>query len=190
MSVILSPVVLFRPEETGSAVGNDVSTLFDERVTRRHFQLGCDRQQLTPLLEKLVTAGRLCGAILAAEESRVGIALQEALLNAMIHGNLEISSELRETDSAAFERLISLRQLDPRYGRRVVCVECIARDGEVVYVITDEGPGFDVATLPDPRDEEHIFLCSGRGVLLMRTLMDSVDYNERGNEVTLTKRRA
>ena len=88
----------------------------------------------------------------------------------------------------AFERLISLRRIDPKFGGRIVRVEYRARNGEIYYVIEDEGPGFDVNELPNPCDEEHIFRCSGRGVLLMRTLMDSVAYNDRGNQVTLVKR--
>jgi anti-sigma regulatory factor (Ser/Thr protein kinase) len=56
------------------------------------------------------------------------------------------------------------------------------------FVIRDEGPGFDPASLPDPTDPENIEKACGRGLLLMRTFMDKVDYNRTGNQVTLTKR--
>ena len=56
------------------------------------------------------------------------------------------------------------------------------------YVIRDEGPGFDLKSLPDPRDPVNVERPSGRGMLLMRTFMDLVEYNAMGNMVTLFKR--
>ena len=53
----------------------------------------------------------------------------------------------------------------------------------------DDGPGFDVSTLPDPTDPANLERPSGRGVLFMRTFMDDVRYNPTGNCVTLLKRR-
>jgi anti-sigma regulatory factor (Ser/Thr protein kinase) len=60
--------------------------------------------------------------------------------------------------------------------------------GEATFVIQDEGPGFDPASLPDPTDPENLDKVSGRGLLLMRTFMDEVSYNDRGNQVTMIKR--
>jgi anti-sigma regulatory factor (Ser/Thr protein kinase) len=54
----------------------------------------------------------------------------------------------------------------------------------------DEGPGFDPKELPDPTDPENLLKLSGRGILLMRTFMDDVKFNDRGNEVTMVKRRS
>jgi anti-sigma regulatory factor (Ser/Thr protein kinase) len=141
-------------------------------------------------VDDLVGLGRDCRAIAAAHETQVSVALHEALLNAIIHGNLEVSSRLREEDGRAFEALVELRRLDPRFGSRIVRVECRVQLGEVQYVIADEGPGFDVSRLPDPTSPGRVQLCSGRGVHLMRTFMDFVAYNDRGNEVTLVKRSA
>ncbi|MEM8681572.1 MAG: ATP-binding protein, partial [Planctomycetota bacterium] len=56
------------------------------------------------------------------------------------------------------------------------------------FVIEDEGPGFDPTRLPDPTDPANLERVSGRGVLLMRTFMDEVEYSERGNRVILRKR--
>jgi anti-sigma regulatory factor (Ser/Thr protein kinase) len=55
------------------------------------------------------------------------------------------------------------------------------------FVIRDEGPGFDPHKVPDPTDPENLERESGRGLLLMRSFMDSVAYNPTGNEVTLVK---
>ena len=59
---------------------------------------------------------------------------------------------------------------------------------EAVFVVQDEGPGFDPSSLPDPTEPANLERVSGRGVLLMRTFMDEVSYNQVGNEVTLVKR--
>ena len=60
--------------------------------------------------------------------------------------------------------------------------------GEARFVIKDDGQGFNPAELPDPTRPENIILPAGRGVFLMNTFMDHVEYNDVGNEVTLTKR--
>jgi anti-sigma regulatory factor (Ser/Thr protein kinase) len=57
----------------------------------------------------------------------------------------------------------------------------------VTYVITDEGPGFDPSALPDPTDISQLERVSGRGLLLIRTFMDEVRHNDRGNEITMIK---
>jgi anti-sigma regulatory factor (Ser/Thr protein kinase) len=59
---------------------------------------------------------------------------------------------------------------------------------EATFVIRDEGPGFDPRSLPDPTLPENIEKPCGRGLLLMRTFMDSVAFNSTGNEVTMIKR--
>ena len=53
----------------------------------------------------------------------------------------------------------------------------------------DEGRGFDYHGLPDPCDPENLTKASGRGVLLIRTFMDDVSFNERGNEITMVIKR-
>jgi len=58
-----------------------------------------------------------------------------------------------------------------------------------VITIGDEGPGFDPSKLPDPTDPANLEMASGRGILLMRTFMTDVHYNNNGNVVTLVKRR-
>ena len=54
-----------------------------------------------------------------------------------------------------------------------------------MYTVRDEGPGFDPASLPDPTDPANLDRPCGRGLLLMRTFMDNVIFNDKGNEVTL-----
>jgi CheY-like chemotaxis protein/anti-sigma regulatory factor (Ser/Thr protein kinase) len=120
---------------------------------------------------------------------RVNVALSEALSNAILHGNLELDSALREDDEAAFYELARTRRpLPPYRDRRVQVTERESAEG-VAYVIRDDGPGYDPARLPDPNDPANIERASGRGLLLIRTFMDEVSHNQRGNEITMLKRR-
>jgi len=120
--------------------------------------------------------------------SQVGMALVEAISNAMIHGNLEVDSDLRRTDRSGYERLIGeRRKQEPYSGRRVRCA-CQETTEQVVYVFADEGSGFDPSTIPDPTDPANILRASGRGIMLMRTFMDGVEFNDKGNQITLSKR--
>lgn len=120
---------------------------------------------------------------------RVGVALEEALVNAYYHGNLEISSKLREEDHQAYYELARQRSLEDPYRGRRIHVEARMTADEACYVIRDEGPGFDPMQLPDPTHPANLDRPHGRGLLLMRTFMDEVRFNDRGNEVLLRKRR-
>jgi CheY-like chemotaxis protein len=120
---------------------------------------------------------------------RVAVALRETLINAIHHGNLEVSSQLREDDEKGYYRLVDERRQQEPYQDRRVHVFARETHHEAVYVIRDEGPGFDPKTLPDPTDPANLEKASGRGLLLVRTFMDEVRHNKTGNEVTLTKRR-
>ncbi len=120
----------------------------------------------------------------------VGVALHEALTNAILHGNLGIRSELRETDDGEYYRLIAERRKQTPWCDRRVSVRAAMTPREAVFVIRDEGDGFDPEQLPDPTDPANLGRVSGRGLLLIQTFMDRVEHNERGNEITLVKRRA
>ncbi len=119
---------------------------------------------------------------------QVGVALREALVNAMYHGNLEVSSDLREGDGKAWVEQIAARRKEAPYSERRVRMTAIETPTEVTYVVTDEGPGFDPSTLPDASDDpSQLERVSGRGLLLIRTFMDEVQHNERGNQITMVK---
>ena len=118
---------------------------------------------------------------------RVGVAVEEALLNAYYHGNMEVSSELRDGDTNAFYELARQRALEAPYWDRTIHVTAKYTPHEARFTIRDEGPGFNLADLPDPTDPANLERPYGRGILLMRTFMDSVEYNAAGNEVTMVK---
>jgi anti-sigma regulatory factor (Ser/Thr protein kinase) len=137
-------------------------------------------------LQDIVTQMRTCEE---TDRLRVGVALEEALLNAYYHGNLEVSSELREVDHSAYYNLAQERTQQEPYRDRRIRVEASVTPTESKYTIRDEGPGFNPSELPDPTDPANIERPCGRGLLLMQTFMDQVNYNQAGNEVTMIKRR-
>jgi CheY-like chemotaxis protein len=125
---------------------------------------------------------------------RLGIALEEALLNALYHGNLELTTdEIREESSALVESdgdsIIDRRRKETPYRDRKVRVMARMTRSEASFIITDEGPGFASRSNGDADASQSLSRESGRGLVLMRSLMDEVSFNESGNEVTLIKRR-
>ena len=150
-----------------------------------HFVLNNDLTLIIPLiwyLEESVVRMHHCDR---TELIRVGIALHEALVNAIEHGNLEVGSELRQDDDEKkYRALIDARRQEMPYRERRVKVRVQLLPAEVVYVVEDEGPGFDPKSLPDPDDLSNMERIGGRGLMLIRTFMDQVEYNERGNRIT------
>lgn len=172
----------------------------EDRIRRRlrscvqqqqfEFCIPNDDDLLAALVALLQEAAALQGTFSEAERMRIGVALQEALTNASLHGNLELSSSLREVDHNAFYNLARQRRQQSPYAARRVRVSANFSPEEVVYQIRDEGPGFDCSHIPDPTDPLYLERPCGRGLLLMRTFMDEVRYNSVGNAVTLIKRRS
>ena len=94
----------------------------------------------------------------------VELALREALVNAIVHGNRQ----------------------DPR---KRVTVRCFCQpDRGMLLAVEDEGPGFDPRRVPDPRNAECLLETHGRGLFLMRHLVDHVRISRSGRRVTLVKR--
>lgn len=175
-------VALCCPEETAP-----VGTLL--RQTRHDYRLGNDRKEIVPVVRHLATEFDRFEICRRADRVRVSVAIEEALVNAIVHGNLEIPSELRERGDDAYETGIATRRGQPPYQERRVHVWAALTDEKATVVIRDEGPGFDPADVPDPTDPENLAKPHGRGLLLMRAFMDEVTYNDAGNEVTLVKQR-
>lgn len=121
------------------------------------------------------------------ERTRICMAIYEALLNAYYHGNLEVDSN---EDHQVFCREVAARRAKSPYCDRQILVQSRLEPDEAVYVIRDEGPGFDSTKTNDPTSVEGMRKSFGRGVHLMKTVMDEVQFNETGNEVTLIKRRS
>ena len=152
------------------------------------FVLENDPAQIPAVLGHLELVASLLHPRERTDGMRVGIALHEVLINAIQHGNLELNSDLREVDERLFRDLGEKRRsLFPFRDRRVRLRARLSRS-EAVYIVEDDGPGFDPAALPDPTDPANLERCSGRGMMLIRTFMDEVEHNEKGNRITLRKR--
>ncbi len=119
------------------------------------------------------------------KENHFCMALEEALNNAFYHGNLEISSELKEDGSSRFVDLAAERELlSPWCHRNVSVTELVSPFG-LWITIRDEGNGFNVQAALDRCNDPESLLASGRGLLLMRGFSDELFFNPAGNEVTL-----
>ena len=94
----------------------------------------------------------------------VHLALEEAVVNAIKHGN----------------------KLDLK---KQVSISCKLSPQQFWIHIVDEGQGFDPGAVPDCTDDKHIDAPCGRGLLLMRCYMSHIEYNDRGNAVTMEKER-
>ncbi len=122
------------------------------------------------------------------EAVRIASAVDEAVSNAYYHGNLEVSSDLREEDANAYHDLANQRREEEPYMHRKIHVSLSFSKEQISVKVRDEGPGFDPSSLPDPTSPGYLQRASGRGVLLMRSFMDEIRYNSIANEVNMTKR--
>lgn len=101
--------------------------------------------------------------VVKAEQSNLFVALDEAFVNAIKHGN--------------------------KYdAHKMVRIAAEVSRAEARFTIEDEGEGFDVNSIPDPLDPQNLFKASGRGVLFIYNIMDEVKYNDRGNRLTMVKK--
>jgi len=116
--------------------------------------------EIEALAEKLATQAGL------DEDSsfHVTMAVREAAVNAVLHGN----------------------EYDP--GKQVIFSYEVTRDS-LIFVLADEGRGIDPEQLPDPRDPENLMRGTGRGIFLIRSFMDEVNFRQLhpGTELTLVK---
>lgn len=146
---------------------------------------------LVDLVEQAIARAHLCDT---NGRLRVGVALREALLNALFHGNLEIPAdqmkavreELRRTNGAEVSE--KHRSLSPYRDRRIF-VDVRVSSEEARFVIRDEGHGFDVAMVPPGCRPSDLEAEQARGLALIRSFMDEVTFNEIGNEITMIKRK-
>lgn len=154
-----------------------------------YFILENDSSLISAMIKYVRRFVRRTGLCDETNSIRTCVALEEALNNAMFHGNLEIDSAIREIDRTRYRTMIDERRRMEPYNSRRIHVDIRVTPNQGEFVVRDEGRGFDPSRLPDPTDPLNIEKPSGRGLLLMRTFMDDVVFNARGNEVTLVKRR-
>ncbi|MEQ8787184.1 MAG: response regulator [Pirellulaceae bacterium] len=149
------------------------------------FVLGPSPELIGPLVDLVqqMTAG--VGLCDATGRVRLAMALEQALLNALFRGNLELRPEqLPRDDTDVFQQ----RRTQPPYCERRLHVDIALTSDEARIVVRDEGPGFDTSGAQDT-STEYMQRETERGLVLMRSFVDELQFNERGNQVTLVKRR-
>ena len=133
-----------------------VTLLVREVATR----ISAKESLVDEILAALARDEWICGD----DQLRVRMALDEAITNAMLHGN----------------------RMD---ARKVVRIEVFAERERWGILIEDEGEGFGKEELPDPEDPANLLREGGRGVMMMKGFMDDVRFLGRGNQVQMTRRR-
>ncbi|MEQ9366023.1 MAG: ATP-binding protein [Leptospirales bacterium] len=131
---------------------------------------------------------RYCSRATAGE---IRIGAKEILYNAIEHGNLNISYDEKTSATSrpggeAYFQLIVERQQDPLYRDRKISIAYSLNRDRVMFVIRDEGEGFDHEDMTKRRADGNVY--HGRGIAMAREIFDVVSYNERGNAVVLVKR--
>lgn len=182
------------------------------QVVKRQFALGCEHhpQIIRECLEYVETrfvldndCSRIAPLVRYLQQElvemsicddtavmQVGVALEEALTNAIHHGNLELQSDLYESSPDTFAAELRERQQQAPYCDRRVSVTTEATREEARYVIQDQGSGFDKSVIPNPARPLSADQTCGRGLLLIHSVMDEVSYNDSGNQITMIKRRS
>jgi serine/threonine-protein kinase RsbW len=137
-------------------------TLFSHVHEKIEFELPSDLALMNGVLEYLQERVAKLGLI-RPERSNLLVALDEAFVNAVKHGNKNDPTKLLKITAELSEK-------------------------EASFTVEDEGEGFNVHEIPDPCDPKNLFRTSGRGVLLIYNIMDEVEYNAQGNRVKMIKR--
>ena len=163
--------------------------LSQQQSLARSFELDNDANLLPPLIDLIREDFIAFGIGDETAGIRLAVAIQESLANALYHGNLECSTDLRQDDERIFYDLANQRRMVEPYRSRRIRVTTSLDHREARIVIRDEGPGFDTSCLEKPFDPEDLMRVGGRGMILIRTFLDEFVHNETGNEITLIKRK-
>jgi len=151
----------------------------------RHFRFSSDEVDIPSVVKHLTDRLVPLGFATRNNVDVIAMAFHEALVNALEHGNLELDSNtksdlLREKDP--YQECLEARLADPAYSERKLEVWVDATPDRFEVSIKDEGPGFDVAeALRTP--EEALTRQCGRGLPLIRMIMDEVRFNAAGNQI-------
>lgn len=115
----------------------------------------------------------------------IGLCLHEALVNAIVHGNLEIPSVLKNEEPEQFEKLLQEREASSQYTNRHVTIRCQVTTKQLKFEIEDEGKGFNPQQIQFTNPT--MMIPTGRGILIISAFMDEVSWNKNGNCITMIK---
>lgn len=134
-----------------------------ELLVQLDVTLAADVANISPVVEEILRAVRESGCAPGAD-FEVETALREALANAITHGSGNDRS------------------------KPVRCWVACDRQGDVVIVVRDSGPGFDPLRLSSPLAGQNLYSHHGRGIYLINQLMDEVHFDRGGTEIRMRKR--
>lgn len=159
---------------------------------RRHFLVRSDELEVPSLVRNLTDRLVPMGFASLSNLDVIAMAIHEALVNSLEHGNLELQSDLKGDLLASedpYARLRTERMADPRFAERLIEVRLAMDTERFELEISDEGRGFDTrGVTPRPRESEMCSHC-GRGLPLILLVMDEVHFNEKGNQIRMVLRR-
>lgn len=178
---------------------NHINNLENERLNyelstfikyeKRTFKIPNSIKYVSPICEHLTRDLSVLGIIDKDRLLGIRFGIQEMLINAIEHGNLEINfdekSKLQE-DGVAISDIIERKAAIEKYSKKKVIIKFTLTRKKAVFTIKDQGKGFDTKKFMEKiNDQSKLTLEHGRGILLTRNNFDEFYYNDIGNEVTL-----
>jgi DNA-binding NarL/FixJ family response regulator len=153
--------------------------------TEFKFELDSDAALIPPLVDLAQQTIKGIADCETVERLRITVCLEQALLNALYHGNLEVGNSFPipagdELPDAGLNAILQERLNNSFFSNRKIKVLVQVKTNRVSFIVRDDGGGFDVST-------EETLNEGGRGLILMRHFMDEVKFNAKGNEVTMVK---
>lgn len=141
--------------------------------------------------ERLLATGKIS----LSTKLRLELVLQEAIANALEHGNLELESSWKDQIDADgkdhFSTVRKERLADAKYNNREILLEMLYKDAELVIKVSDEGAGFDheaqQKVVEAPESDSDLIKFHGRGVPIIKGIMDEVRFEDGGRTIVMTK---
>lgn len=157
------------------------------RKTDFEFDLENDPAIIDPLIEMVQQVAISQGLLSQNNRVQMGVALEHALTNAMVRGNLEFSREEMPVVNRA--AMMERSAQEPFRSRRVYFRSLVTHD-QAQFTIRDEGPGFDTNAILSASDPESFKEGTGRGLVLIQAFMNEVVFKDNGREIQITKTRS
>ncbi len=159
---------------------------------RRHFLFRSDELDVPSLVHHLTDRLVPMGFASTNNLDVIAMALHEALVNSLEHGNLELESTLKGDLFAGedpYTKLRAERMADPDFARRLIEVRLAMDTERFELEINDEGKGFDASQKSQLPKDSDLNSHWGRGLPMIFLVMDEVHFNEKGNQIRLVLRR-
>ena len=152
--------------------------------TEFEFKLENDPGIVDPLIDMIQQIALSQGLLSSNSRVQMGVALEQALHNAIVRGNLELS---RQAVPVISQEMIEQRCSEKPYCDRHVYFRALITPEAAQFTVRDMGPGFDTSQIPEEGDPDSFRDGRGRGLVLIKTFMDKVTFDQNGNQVTMTK---